>query len=142
MVAVKVGCFVAKETAKFTCKKVTQIATLKGATQATTKIAQVGKQLAAKEASLITREGVALSHGAESVNAAANLNRKLSRLEKFQETAAKTRILPDGRIRYYSNVSISKTPGPTRGACGVLEWNSKTGNVGGGGTSAMTIWDK
>jgi len=56
VVAVKVGFFVAKETVKFTCKKVTQIATLKGATQATAKAAQVGKQLVAKEARVVAKK--------------------------------------------------------------------------------------
>ena len=45
IVAAKVGFFVAKETVKFTCKKVTQMAKHKGATQAPAKAAQVGKQL-------------------------------------------------------------------------------------------------
>jgi len=58
IVAAKVGFFVAKETVKFTCKKVTQMATLKGATQATAKAAQVGKQLVAKEARVVAKKKI------------------------------------------------------------------------------------
>ncbi|MFI0436163.1 MAG: hypothetical protein ACH350_10670, partial [Parachlamydiaceae bacterium] len=79
----------------------------------------------------VSKRGVALSRGAENVNAAADLNRKLSRLENFQQTSTRARTLPDGRIRYYDAENLSRTVGPTRGACNVVEWNPRTGNVRG-----------
>jgi hypothetical protein len=42
-----------------------------------------------------------------------------------------TRTLFDGRFRYYDVENISRTQGLTRGACNVVEWNPKTGNVRG-----------
>jgi hypothetical protein len=62
-------------------------------------------------ASASAREGVLLSRGAENINAGINLNSKLSILESFPKNAVKTRILPDGRIRYYHRESLSITPG-------------------------------
>ena len=56
---------------------------------------------------------------------------KLSRLEYFQQFSVRTRTLSDGRIRYYDIETISRTSGPTRGACNALEWNPKTGVVRG-----------
>jgi hypothetical protein len=70
-----------------------------------------------------------LSRGAENVNAAINLNKKLSRLSKSQETAAKIRNLSDGRIRYYSPEAPSARPGPTRGSSYVTEFNPLNGKV-------------
>ena len=74
----------------------------------------------------VAKGGATASQGAESLNAGVDLNRKLSQLEKFQETAARTRTLYDGRIRYYDAECISRTSGPTRSACNVLEWNPRT----------------
>ena len=92
---------------------------------------KIASQIVTKEIKFIAEEGMALSRGAENVNAGINLNRKLSRLEYFQQNTTKTRVLPDGRIRYYDAEIISRTVGPTRGACNVLEWNPRTSNVRG-----------
>ncbi len=60
---------------------------------------------------------------------AVKLNRKLSALEKAQRNAVNTRVLPDGRIRYYNEEALARTPGPTRGRSHVTEWNPKNGDV-------------
>ena len=80
--------------------------------------------VAAKEYEIVSR-------GAETANAGVNLNSKLRRLQSFQLSATRTRTLPDGRIRYYNAENMSKTYGPTRGACDVVEWNPKTGDIRG-----------
>ncbi|MCB9497029.1 MAG: RHS repeat protein [Fibrobacteria bacterium] len=69
------------------------------------------------------------SSGAESVNAQTALTAKLSALEDAQSTAATTRNLPDGRIRYYDAEAPARTVGPTRGASYVTEYNPNNGNV-------------
>jgi RHS repeat-associated protein len=66
---------------------------------------------------------------ASGANAGDALNRKLRALEGAQQQSARERVLPDGRIRYYGRESPSKTPGPTRGASRVTEYNPKTGQV-------------
>jgi hypothetical protein len=71
----------------------------------------------------------ASSSGASNVNAGAALRSKLSGLENAQQTAARTVTLSDGRIRYYKPEVASGTPGPTRGASFVTEWNPTTNNV-------------
>ena len=50
-------------------------------------------------------------------------------LKKFQKIASTSKTLLDGRIRYYDVESMSRTLGPTRGACNVLEWNPKIGQT-------------
>lgn len=66
---------------------------------------------------------------AKGADAAAALRSKLSALENAQQTAARTRTLPDGRIRYYGAETAARTPGPTRGASYVTEHNPSTGQV-------------
>ncbi|MGC3893446.1 RHS repeat-associated core domain-containing protein [Pseudomonas urmiensis] len=57
------------------------------------------------------------------------LERKLSVLENAQNTSARERILPDGRIRYYGREALAKNPGPTRGRSRTTEYNPTTGQV-------------
>jgi hypothetical protein len=67
--------------------------------------------------------------GANNINAGSTLNSKLSAIETAQQNAAQVRVLPDGRIRYYTaEVSATKI-GPTRGASYVTEWDPKTNTV-------------
>jgi len=66
---------------------------------------------------------------ARSVNAAEALQSKLSALENAQATAVRTRVLPDGRIRYYGPEIPARNPGLTRGAGPALEWDPATGRV-------------
>lgn len=77
------------------------------------------------------KNGVALSRGAESVNAGININRKLSQLQDVQQSAVRIRLLPDGRIRYYDSERMSRRFGPTRGSSFVTEYNPLTGKVRG-----------
>jgi len=74
-------------------------------------------------------KSVAPNSGASNVNAAEALRAKLSGLQKAQNTAASSRTLPDGRIRYYGPETAASTPGRTRGASFVTEWDPKTGTV-------------
>lgn len=54
------------------------------------------------------------------------LKKKLSNLQDAQAEAARTRTLPDGRIRYYEAERPASKPGPTRGASYVTEWDPET----------------
>jgi hypothetical protein len=67
--------------------------------------------------------------GAQSPQAAQALRRKLAALEQAQQGAARTRQLPDGRIRYYGPERPARTPGPTRGRSRVTEYDPRTGRV-------------
>jgi len=67
--------------------------------------------------------------GAANANAAAALASKLSALEGAQATAARVRVLPDGRIRYYEAERAARTAGPSRGSSYATEWNPANGNV-------------
>jgi len=64
-----------------------------------------------------------------SVNAGTALRSKLSALQGAQKDAANIRFLPDGRIRYYDPETPARTPGPTRGASYVTEWDPSTSGV-------------
>ena len=57
------------------------------------------------------------------------LRKKLSALQSAQKDSVTTRVLSDGRIRYYSAETPAKTKGPTRGRAHVTEFNPKTGLV-------------
>ena len=67
--------------------------------------------------------------GAANANAQDALAAKLSGLQKAQETAAVTKTLPDGRIRYYTQEVPARTEGQTRGASFVTEYDPSTGSV-------------
>lgn len=73
--------------------------------------------------------GEVVATEATSANAQAALRAKLSGLQKVQETAAVTRTLPDGRIRYYAQEVPARTEGPTRGASFATEFDPKTGST-------------
>jgi hypothetical protein len=64
-----------------------------------------------------------------SPNAANALNRKYKALEGAQNSAAKTEILSEGRIKYYEKEKLARTAGPTRGTSYITEYNPNTGNV-------------
>ncbi|WP_218814161.1 DnaJ domain-containing protein [Rickettsiella endosymbiont of Dermanyssus gallinae] len=70
-----------------------------------------------------------INYQAQSNHAREILHKKLSILQGGQQDAVRTQQLPDGRIRYYENERPSSTPGPTRGAAYVTEYNPKTGQV-------------
>ena len=72
---------------------------------------------------------IGLNRGAENVNAGIFLHRKLSGLQKAQQTNIRTHVLLDGRIRYYNTERPATFPGPTRGGGYVTEWDPKTAGV-------------
>ncbi|WP_223862866.1 hypothetical protein, partial [Pseudomonas cannabina] len=86
-----------------------------------------GESIAGAKATATTGEVVATE--ATSANAQAALRAKLSGLQKAQETAAVTRKLPDGRIRYYTQEVPVRTEGPTRGASFATEFDPETGST-------------
>ncbi|MBI5622249.1 MAG: hypothetical protein HY924_00575 [Elusimicrobia bacterium] len=57
------------------------------------------------------------------------LRRKLDAVEGAEKTAARKRMLPDGRVRYYSQEKPARKPGPTRGTARVTEYDPTTGRV-------------
>ncbi|WP_272493082.1 two-partner secretion domain-containing protein [Atopomonas sediminilitoris] len=75
------------------------------------------------------KETVTVAGEATSVNAQAALRAKLSGLQKAQQTAAVTKTLPDGRVRYYTQEVPARTEGATRGASFVTEHNPQTGQT-------------
>jgi hypothetical protein len=81
------------------------------------------------ESAVTSGEATLNPHRANSANAQAALKQKMSALEKAANLAERTEILPDGRIRYYAQERLSSTPGATRGASFVTEFNPKTGQV-------------
>jgi filamentous hemagglutinin len=78
-------------------------------------------------AKILGSDAAALSSEATSVNAQAALRAKLSGLQKAQQNAAITKVLPDGRIRYYTQEVYARTEGVTRGASFATEYNPTTG---------------
>lgn len=70
-----------------------------------------------------------LSGCCANVNAQAALRAKLSGLQKAQQNGAKTRALPDGRVRYYTQEVPARSEGPTREAYFVTEYNPDSGSV-------------
>lgn len=93
-----------------------------GVGKATSVTADVGAKATATTGEVVATE-------ATSANAQAALRAKLSGLQKAQETAAVTKTLPDGRIRYYTQEVPARTEGPTRGASFVTEFDPKTGST-------------
>jgi hypothetical protein len=80
-------------------------------------------------ASCVAVRSLSLGRGAENVNAAIYLGKKLSQLEAAHVNASTTRILLDGRIRYYEVEISARNPGVTRGAARVTEYNTLTGQT-------------
>ncbi len=77
------------------------------------------------------KNGRILEQRAVNINAKDALGTKLLQLESAQRSAAKTRLLPDGRVRYYRPERLAGSPGPTRGSSYVTEFDPKTGRVRG-----------
>ena len=78
------------------------------------------------------KETAAISSEAASIHAQAALRAKLSGLQKAQQTAAVTKTLPDGRIRYYTQEVPAQTEGATCGASFATEYNPATGSTSSG----------
>lgn len=83
------------------------------------------------QVSRLARKSITIGRGAENINAGISLTTKLRQLETIQQIAAKIRVLPDGRIRYYKAERMATYPGRTRGSAYVTEYNPAIGQVRG-----------
>ena len=70
-----------------------------------------------------------VSRGAENINAAVSLRRKLSQRRDAPLHSSYVRNLSDNRVRFYEKEVFSSTQGPTRGSSYVVEVNLRTNNT-------------
>ena len=94
-----------------------------------TKAAKAGKAAVSGDFSAATQAKYKQYGDAHSANAQSALAKKLSGLEGAQNSASRTKTLPDGRIRYYEAERFARTEGRTRGNSFVTEYNPKTGST-------------
>ena len=93
------------------------------------KAAKPGKAAVSGDFSAATQAKYKQYGDAHSANAQSALTKKLSGLEGAQNSASRTKTLPDGRIRYYEAERFARTEGRTRGNSFVTEYNPKTGGT-------------
>ena len=93
------------------------------------KAAKPGKAAVSGDFSAATQAKYKQYGDAHSANAQSALAKKLSGLESAQNSASRTKTLPDGRIRYYEAERFARTEGRTRGNSFVTEYNPKTGST-------------
>ena len=93
------------------------------------KAAKSGKAAVSGDFSAATQAKYKQYGDAHSANAQSALAKKLSGLEGAQNSASRTKTLPDGRIRYYEAERFARTEGRTRGNSFVTEYNPKTGST-------------
>lgn len=93
------------------------------------KAAKPGKAAVSGDFSAATQAKYKQYEDAHSANAQSALAKKLSGLEGAQNSASRTKTLPDGRIRYYEAERFARTEGRTRGNSFVTEYNPKTGST-------------
>ena len=93
------------------------------------KAAKPGKAAVSGDFSAATQAKYKHYGDAHSANAQSALAKKLSGLEGAQNSASRTKTLPDGRIRYYEAERFARTEGRTRGNSFVTEYNPKTGST-------------
>lgn len=93
------------------------------------KAAKPGKAAVGGDFSAATQAKYKQYGDAHSANAQSALAKKLSGLESAQNSASRTKTLPDGRIRYYEAERFARTEGRTRGNSFVTEYNPKTGST-------------
>lgn len=93
------------------------------------KAAKPGKAAVSGDFSAATQAKYKQYGDAHSANAQSALAKKLSGLEGAQNSASRTKTLPDGRIRYYEAERFARTEGRTRGNSFVTEYNPKTGST-------------
>jgi len=74
-------------------------------------------------------QGPQKTYPASSANASEALKQKFKILESYQKDAVETRVLPDGRIRYYKLEGPAHSVGPTKGSKSVVEYNPRTGKL-------------
>lgn len=93
------------------------------------KATKPGKAAVSGDFSAATQAKYKQYEDAHSANAQSALAKKLSGLEGAQNSASRTKTLPDGRIRYYEAERFARTEGRTRGNSFVTEYNPKTGST-------------
>ncbi|WP_432758146.1 MafB family polymorphic toxin [Neisseria polysaccharea] len=93
------------------------------------KAAKPGKAAVSGDFAVATQAKYKQYGDAHSANAQSALAKKLSGLEDAQNSASRTKTLPDGRIRYYEAERFARTEGRTRGNSFVTEYNPKTGST-------------
>ena len=93
------------------------------------KAAKPGKAKVSGDFAVATQAKYKQYGDAHSANAQSALAKKLSGLEDAQNSASRTKTLPDGRIRYYEAERFARTEGRTRGNSFVTEYNPKTGST-------------
>ena len=93
------------------------------------KATKPGKAAVGGDFSVATQAKYKQYGDAHSANAQSALAKKLSGLESAQNSASRTKTLPDGRIRYYEAERFARTEGRTRGNSFVTEYNPKTGST-------------
>ena len=93
------------------------------------KAAKPGKAAVSGDFSAATQAKYKQYGDAHSANAQSALAKKLSGLEGAQNSASRTKTLPDGRIRYYEAERFARTEGRTRGNSFFTEYNPKTGST-------------
>lgn len=93
------------------------------------KAAKPGKAAVSGDFSAATQAKYKQYGDAHSANAQSALAKKLSGLEGAQNSASRTKTLPDGRIRYYEAERFARTEGRTRGNSFVTGYNPKTGST-------------
>lgn len=93
------------------------------------KAAKPGKAAVSGDFSAATPAKYKQYGDAHSANAQSALAKKLSGLEGAQNSASRTKTLPDGRIRYYEAERFARTEGRTRGNSFVTEYNPKIGST-------------
>ncbi|WP_373325188.1 MafB family polymorphic toxin [Neisseria basseii] len=93
------------------------------------KAAKPGKAKVSGDFAVATQAKYKQYGDAHSANAQSALAKKLSGLEGAQNSASRTKTLPDGRIRYYEAERFARTEGKTRGNSFVTEYNPKTGST-------------
>lgn len=91
--------------------------------------AKLGKAKVSEDFAVATQAKYKQYGDAHSANAQSALAKKLSGLEDAQNSASRTKTLPDGRIRYYEAERFARTEGRTRGNSFVTEYNPKTGST-------------
>ena len=93
------------------------------------KATKPGKAAVSGDFSAATQAKYKQYEDAHSANAQSALAKKLSGLEGAQNSASRTKTLPDGRIRYYEAERFARTEGRTRCNSFVTEYNPKTGST-------------
>ncbi|CBX22325.1 MafB family polymorphic toxin [Neisseria lactamica] len=93
------------------------------------KAAKPGKAKVSGDFAVATQAKYKQYGDAHSANAQSALAKKLSGLEDAQNSASRTKTLPDGRIRYYEAERFARSEGRTRGNSFETEYNRRSGST-------------